>query len=238
MAPSDARLRIRRVDTVNGDRLVTLDPQSALTIRRILKVNHAGEHGAIRIYRAQIAVARWCYPELVPVLSQMLGHEIEHHRVFLDAMPSRAARPCRVMALWSLGGSVLDFVTALLGRQAIWTCTAAVESAVHRHLDDQIVFLEQRDPGLHEALQEITSYVTLVASFAIAERFNADLKRVLDRLAVHPGSGAPRPRLGWDIRIAIVTPYVFVYRHTLQSGQVSVLRVVQGRRKIIRRLLK
>src|ERR1700721_2962618 len=98
------------------------------TVARILKVNHAGEHGAIRIYRAQLWVARRCCPEVVPFLEEVLGHEIRHHASFSAAMPSRAARPCRVMALWSNGGLVLGFLTALLGRQGIWICTAAVEA--------------------------------------------------------------------------------------------------------------
>lgn len=52
-------------------------------------------------------------------------------------------------AFWSWGGWVLGFVTALLGPQGIWACTAAVEAAVHRHLDDQLFFLANRDHDLH-----------------------------------------------------------------------------------------
>ncbi len=130
-------------------------PRDALTVRRIVKVNHAGEYGAIRIYRAQIAVAKRLYADVVPHLEHMLEDEIEHSRIFREAMPSRLARPCRVMSLWSLGGSVLGFVTAVLGRQTIWTCTAAVEEAVHRHLDDQLRFLRDKDRELHAAILSI-----------------------------------------------------------------------------------
>lgn len=132
-----------------------LAPRDALTIARILKVNHAGEAGASRIDRAQIAVARWLYPELVAPLSEMLGHEIDHCAKFRKAMPGRQSRPCRAMWLWSTGGSVLGLCTALMGRQMIWTCTAAVESTVHRHLDDQLHFLVDRDPELHGTIQSI-----------------------------------------------------------------------------------
>jgi ubiquinone biosynthesis monooxygenase Coq7 len=116
-----------------------------------LKVNHAGEHGAIRIYRAQAWVARRLYPDVVGFLEQTLQHEIRHHALFQTAMQARGARPCRVMSLWGNGGLVLGFLTALMGRQGIWICTAAVEAAVHRHLDDQLAFLRGRDPEL-EAL--------------------------------------------------------------------------------------
>jgi ubiquinone biosynthesis monooxygenase Coq7 len=125
-----------------------LSPGEALTIARIVKVNHAGEFGAIRIYSAQISVAARLYPEIVPALTTMLGHEQIHCAKFLAAMPERNARPCRVMSFWSWGGWWLGFLAALIGRQAIWICTAAVEAAVHRHLDDQLHFLAGRDPGL------------------------------------------------------------------------------------------
>lgn len=129
------------------------DPQ--LTVRRILKVNHAGEFGAIRIYGAQIAVARVLYPDIVPALEEMRADEIDHCRLFREAMPARGARPCRVMSLWSLGGYVLGALTALGGRNTIWICTEAVESTVHRHLEDQLAFLTERDPQLHALIASI-----------------------------------------------------------------------------------
>ena len=129
------------------------DPR--LTVRRILKVNHAGEFGAIRIYGAQIAVARHLYPDIVPALKEMRGDEIDHCRLFREAMPARGARPCRIMSLWSLGGYVLGALTALGGRNTVWICTEAVESAVHRHLEDQLAFLAGRDPQLHALIASI-----------------------------------------------------------------------------------
>jgi 3-demethoxyubiquinol 3-hydroxylase len=120
----------------------------ALTVARIVRVNHAGEFGAIRIYSAQIIVASKLYPEIVPALATMLGDEKIHCAKFLAAMPERDSRPCRVMSFWSWGGWWLGLLTALMGRQAIWICTAAVEAAVHRHLDDQLHFLDGRDRGL------------------------------------------------------------------------------------------
>jgi ubiquinone biosynthesis monooxygenase Coq7 len=130
-------------------------PSEARTIARIVRVNHAGEFGAIRIYSAQISVAARLYPDLVPALAGMLGHERTHCAAFLAAMPMRNTRPCRVMSLWSWGGWLLGGTTALMGRQAIWICTAAVEAAVHRHLDDQLHFLDGRDSGLSDTILSI-----------------------------------------------------------------------------------
>jgi len=134
-----------------------VDAAERLTIARILKVNHAGEYGAIRIYKAQLWVARRLYADVVAFLEETLAHEVRHCALFREAMPVRNARPCRIMALWGNGGYVLGFLTALMGRQGIWVCTAAVESAVHRHLQDQLHFLRDRDPELRQlvlAIQE------------------------------------------------------------------------------------
>jgi ubiquinone biosynthesis monooxygenase Coq7 len=126
-----------------------------LAIGRILKVNHAGEYGAIRIYRAQLWVARYRFPDMVPFLEETLGHEIEHCALFSNAMPKRGAKPCRVLAFWGNGGLVLGLLTALAGRQGIWICTEAVEATVHRHLNDQLFFLQSRDAELHSLIAGI-----------------------------------------------------------------------------------
>ena len=125
------------------------------TIARILKVNHAGEYGAIRIYRAQLWYARCAHRDLVPFLTETLSHEITHCQRFLDAMPTRNTQPCNAMPLWGIGGSVLGLVTSLLGRNAVMVCTEAVEETVHRHLDDQMRYLAGRDESLRDMIAEI-----------------------------------------------------------------------------------
>lgn len=137
------------------DRSKPLSARDALTIARIVRVNHAGEYGAIRIYSAQIGVSAKRYPDVVPALADMLQHEKKHCAAFFAAMPARQSRPCRIMSLWSWGGWLLGFATALMGPQAIWVCTAAVEAAVHRHLDDQLAFLAGRDAELHDTIMSI-----------------------------------------------------------------------------------
>jgi ubiquinone biosynthesis monooxygenase Coq7 len=132
-----------------------MDARDRVTIARILKVNHAGEHGAIRIYQAQLWLARRLYPEIVPFLEETLGHEIQHCVLFRNAMRARHTGPCRAMILWGNGGFVLGSVTALLGRDGIWICTAAVEATVHRHLEEQLHFLARRDADLHALISAI-----------------------------------------------------------------------------------
>jgi 3-demethoxyubiquinol 3-hydroxylase len=135
--------------------MTQLSARDKLIIARILKVNHGGEHGAIRIYSAQLLIARKRFPKVVSTLEDMLRHEIEHHRLFQDAMPPRQAKPCRLLFLWSWGGFLLGFCTALLGERFVWICTEAVEDAVHHHLSDQLNFLNDRDPDLHTLIQSI-----------------------------------------------------------------------------------
>jgi ubiquinone biosynthesis monooxygenase Coq7 len=132
-----------------------MDARDRVTIARILKVNHAGEYGAIRIYRAQRWLARRLYPDIVNFLDETLCHEIQHCARFRDAMSRRKTGPCRAMILWGNGGFLLGFVTALLGRQGVWICTAAVESTVHRHLEEQLHFLVGKDPDLHGLIAAI-----------------------------------------------------------------------------------
>ena len=160
---------------------VALPSRDALTIKRIVRVNHAGEFGAIRIYSAQIAIARRLWPDVIPALQEMLTDEIRHCDKFYAAMPARQSRPCRVMQFWSFGGWALGTITALLGRNTIWICTAAVEEAVHRHLDDQMSFLQSRDTELHDIIQSIRAEELAHLNHAEAELKTAGAKNAVLR---------------------------------------------------------
>ncbi len=124
-------------------------------IPRILRVDHAGEHGAVAIYSAQLAHARRRHPDLVPWLQETLAHEERHRARFREAMPTRAAKPCRLMFVWSFGGAALGALTAACGRTGIYVCTAAVERTVHKHLVEQIAFLDRADPPLAAIVRDI-----------------------------------------------------------------------------------
>ncbi|HEV2081743.1 MAG TPA: demethoxyubiquinone hydroxylase family protein [Brevundimonas sp.] len=113
----------------------------ASTVARILKVNHGGEHGAVRIYAAQIALARVRCPHLVAQLAELLEHERRHEKLFRSLMPARQARPCRLMWLWGVGGAALGLMTGALGTSGVFACTRAVERTVHRHLSEQLAWL-------------------------------------------------------------------------------------------------
>lgn len=157
---------------------VTLTTQK--TVARILKVNHAGEYGAIRIYRAQLWTARWLHRDLVPFLTKTLSHEVDHCRRFRESMSAYKTRPCCAMWLWSTGGSVLGLLTALMGRNAVMACTAAVEDKVHRHLDEQIAFLRRTNDPLADLIADIQVQEIEHLQFARARLQATPLSRVIE----------------------------------------------------------
>ena len=72
----------------------------------------------------------------------------------------------------------------------------------------------------------------------IADRYDADLEKLYERLGNHPKSGAPRPALGAHVRICVVSPYVVIYEHIEADDTVTIMRVAHGRRKITREFLR
>lgn len=113
---------------------------------RILKVDHAGEHGAICIYTAQIMLARFTAPDLRDELIEFRSHERRHRALFEAELSRRRHRRCRSYWLCGIGGFVLGAITGLFGRSAIAATTVAVERVVLQHLDEQCRLLASEDP--------------------------------------------------------------------------------------------
>lgn len=122
---------------------------------RIMKVDHAGELGAVCVYRAQRWAARWRAPEMVTELDEFLSHE-RAHRALFEAELLRRGRPrCRSFALCATGGFVLGILTGLAGRQAIAATTVAIERVVLRHIHEQVRALEGVDDRAAATLRHI-----------------------------------------------------------------------------------
>ncbi len=83
----------------------------------------------------------------------------------------------------------------------------------------------------------ILSHLNTEAVHQIASKFGNRCAKLYDRLAGHPESGAPRPALGPNIRIGIVSPYIVIYRYIEADDLITVLRIVHGHRKIAGKLL-
>lgn len=124
---------------------------------RILKVDHAGEHGAVNIYRAQVMVSRLFAPHLVAALREFMSHEIRHRALFWERIQARGGRRCRSYSLCGLGGFSLGLLTAMLGAGAIAATTCAVESVVLSHLETQMAQLRDVDPEAYATVADIVA---------------------------------------------------------------------------------
>lgn len=122
---------------------------------RIMKVDHAGEHGAICIYTAQRWFARWRAPEMVAELDRFLAHERGHKALFGAELARRDRRRCRSYVWCGLGGFVLGSLTGLAGRHAIAATTVAIERVVLRHMREQVTVLEGVDVEATQTLVKI-----------------------------------------------------------------------------------
>ncbi|MFZ5842957.1 MAG: demethoxyubiquinone hydroxylase family protein [Pseudomonadota bacterium] len=122
---------------------------------RVLKVNHAGEFGAICIYSGQLLVARFTAPKLVPELVEFREHEKSHRAIFWAELQRRGLPRCRSYYFCGLGGYVLGVITGLLGYQAIMATTVAVERVVLGHLEHQVQVLQGKDVAALGAVENI-----------------------------------------------------------------------------------
>ena len=136
---------------------VVVQPVASDLGDRIIKVNHAGEHGAIGIYTGQILMARITAPKMVTELREFRSHEQRHRAIFGAELERRGRRRCRSYWLCGMGGFALGAITGLLGCSAIAATTTAVESVVLRHLEHQITLLQGHDPAAISAISSIVA---------------------------------------------------------------------------------
>ncbi len=128
------------------------DISEGADIERMIRVDHAGEYGAMRIYAGQLAVMRRS-PERRTV-RHMAEQEKRHFDAFEDIMRARRVRPTALMPLWHAAGFALGAATALMGRKAAFACTAAVEEVIDRHYAAQRDRLPSREKELAETIEE------------------------------------------------------------------------------------
>ncbi len=126
------------------------DPDREETIARMIRVDHAGEYGAKRIYEGQLAVLRGSDAE--PVVREMLEHELTHLDKFDEELVNRQVRPTLLQPLWHVAGFALGAGTALLGREAAMACTVAVEEVIDEHYAAQAEELGDDDADLRETI--------------------------------------------------------------------------------------
>jgi ubiquinone biosynthesis monooxygenase Coq7 len=120
----------------------------------MIRVDHAGEYGAVRIYEGQLAVlgARKDAAKTVAAIKRMAEQEQRHLKKFDDLINERRIRPTALEPVWRLAGFTLGAVTAMMGEKAAMACTAAVEEVIDSHYASQLDRLV--DPELKETVAD------------------------------------------------------------------------------------
>jgi ubiquinone biosynthesis monooxygenase Coq7 len=150
-------------------------------IAAMIRVDHAGEKGAVRIYQGQLAVfaADKSKVRTVAAIRQMAKQEEEHLKAFDALIIERRVRPTALEPVWRLAGFALGAATALMGEKAAMACTEAVEEVIDRHYAGQIEHLGEADPPLKKTI----------------ERFRTEEIAHRDMALAHGAKDAPAYRL-------------------------------------------
>lgn len=126
----------------------------AARLQEMLRVDHAGEYGAVQIYRGQRAVfdALVEKREIADALRAMEEGEAAHLDAFDRLLAERRIRPTFFAPLWNAAGFALGAATALMGEKAAMACTEAVEDVIEKHYAAQAAELEGAEPELQETI--------------------------------------------------------------------------------------
>ena len=117
----------------------------------MLRVDHAGEFGATRIYEGQLDVLG--HSRAAGVVRQMAETEKRHLARFETLLRERRVRPTLLYPLWSVAGYALGAASALLGERAAMACTVAVEEVIDEHYQRQAERLGEEEPALLETIR-------------------------------------------------------------------------------------
>lgn len=128
-------------------------PTKEQMIDRFLRVDHAGEYGAVRIYQGQLAVFGDKHP-MSDTIKHMKAQEDVHLERFNQLIRDRGARPSLLTPLWHVAGFALGAGTALLGEKAAMACTEAVETVIDDHYKDQIKELGEDEADLAAEIEK------------------------------------------------------------------------------------
>lgn len=118
----------------------------------IIRVDHAGELGADRIYAGQMAVLG--RTAVGPTIQQMWDQEKKHRAKFEELIRKYRVRPTVLTPLWNVAGYVLGAGTALMGEKAAMACTVAVETVITEHYNDQLRSLMENDEKIDKEILE------------------------------------------------------------------------------------
>ena len=126
------------------------------TLEEIIRVDHAGERGAIKIYEGQLLALKTIRQDetLREKIEEMKEHEKEHLEYFEKEIQKRKIKPTYFLPLWDLMGVTLGFGTAMLGKKAAMLCTASVEEVIEDHYQNQIKKLGNDEMDLKAKIEK------------------------------------------------------------------------------------
>ena len=131
--------------------------RSNIKVEEFIRVDHAGERGAVKIYEGQLLALNTIIEneDLKKTIEDMKVHEIEHCQFFEKEIKKRNIKPTKFLPLWDLLGVGLGFGSTLLGKKAAMLCTASVEEVIDKHYLDQI---NQLGPEEKKLKMKITKF--------------------------------------------------------------------------------
>ena len=133
------------------------DPDPRALVERTIRVDQAGEYGAVRIYEGQLAALRWtgrANSEAGRKIAAMARTEREHNKTFDRLMVERHVRPTALQPLWNLAGFALGAATALMGDKAAMACTVAIEETIDEHYANQAATLGDDETELRGTIEK------------------------------------------------------------------------------------
>ena len=127
---------------------------SKTRIEEFIRVDHAGERGAVKIYEGQLLALNTLVKDesLKKIIEEMKVHEKEHCEFFETEIKKRKIKPTKFLPLWDLLGVGLGFGSTLLGKKAAMLCTASVEEVIDKHYKNQIDQLGSDEKNLKEKI--------------------------------------------------------------------------------------
>ena len=128
--------------------------KSSNKVEEFIRVDHAGERGAVKIYEGQLLALNTLIKDenLKKTIEEMKIHEKEHCEFFENEIKKRNIQPTKFLPLWDLLGVGLGFGSTLLGKKAAMLCTASVEEVIDKHYLDQINQLGNDEKNLKKKI--------------------------------------------------------------------------------------
>jgi len=125
-------------------------------IEEFIRVDHAGERGAIKIYEGQLLALNTFVKDenLKKTIEKMKNHEKEHLDFFNKEIKRRKIKPTKLLPIWDLLGIGLGFSSAMMGKKAAMLCTASVEEVIDKHYQNQLDQLHSDEKNLKKKIKK------------------------------------------------------------------------------------